>query len=83
MTGSASQSSNVEILAARVHELEDKLSRIVHISDRHSSHDDLDGRHDSTLPIPAGTVAKTRYLGASHWANIIDLVRGSARLPFC
>lgn len=74
-TGSSSGSSSVEWLTARVHQLEEKLAKVVNISEP----------QDAVAPKPVGTtevpikgvISKTRYLGQSHWMNGIDLVSAS------
>ncbi|KJZ79446.1 hypothetical protein HIM_00915 [Hirsutella minnesotensis 3608] len=70
--GSASESSNVEWLVARVHELEEKLARVVHI------HDDVSSpqKHGPAelSKVFTGTVSKTRYFGQTHWMSVRGLL---------
>lgn len=70
--GSASDSSNVDWLIARVHELEDKLANVVHITEPRGN-SFVSGKEDSVAPL-AGVISKTRYFGNSHWITITDLV---------
>ncbi|KAJ6443153.1 fungal specific transcription factor domain-containing protein [Purpureocillium lavendulum] len=75
--GSASDTSNVDWLVARVHELEEKLASVVHITDEQET-----TRNERAEAPLTGTVSKTRYFGTSHWINVIDLVspvRGNLR----
>ncbi|UNI20434.1 hypothetical protein JDV02_006522 [Purpureocillium takamizusanense] len=67
--GSASDTSNVDWLVARVHELEEKLANVVHITSKHDT-----ARNERPEPPLGGTVSKTRYFGTSHWINVIDLL---------
>lgn len=70
---SASDSSNVDWLIARVHELEDKLANVVHISEPKGSGPFTPSKGDTIAPL-SGTISKTRYFGNSHWFNVTDLV---------
>ncbi|EFY85771.1 C6 zinc finger protein [Metarhizium acridum CQMa 102] len=70
--GSASDSSNVDWLVARVHELEDKLANAVHITEP-GGNPFVSGKGDSVAPL-TGIISKTRYFGNSHWINVTDLL---------
>lgn len=72
--GSASESSNVDWLVARVHDLEEKLANALHITEPKTNSRLIAAGEDSVAPL-SGTVSKARYFGNSHWLNITDLVR--------
>ncbi|CAH0058582.1 unnamed protein product [Clonostachys solani] len=67
--------SNVEQLTHRVHHLEEKLAKVVTISNEEASPYSSSQRDSESLP-SNGTVSKTRYFGRSHWMN------GTYTLPF-
>ncbi|KAK7402931.1 hypothetical protein QQX98_011329 [Neonectria punicea] len=72
--GSTSDTSTVDALAARVRELEEKLSERFHISSRKAD-DRLVGpahQEEDEAPIK-GTISKTRFFGQSHWMNGADM----------
>ncbi|KAK2594603.1 hypothetical protein QQS21_007688 [Conoideocrella luteorostrata] len=71
--GSTSEPSNVDYLIARVHELEEKLANVVHISESKNS-SPLFRANVEPVPPRIGIVSKTRYFGNSHWANVTDLL---------
>ncbi|KYK61972.1 C6 zinc finger protein [Drechmeria coniospora] len=77
-TGSASESSNnnVDQLVARVHELEEKLAKVVQISDGQGSA--FGSSAISPVFSHSGTVSKSRYFGSSHWISVADLVTFSS-----
>lgn len=60
--------SNVEQLTHRVHHLEEKLAKVVTISNEDASPYSSSQRDSESLP-SNGTVSKTRYFGRSHWMN--------------
>ncbi|KAH7163548.1 hypothetical protein B0J13DRAFT_616132 [Dactylonectria estremocensis] len=71
--GSTSDGSTVDALAARVRELEQKLSETFLASrladDRLENHREQEHEH---APMK-GTVSKTRFFGQSHWMNGADM----------
>lgn len=76
--GSASQSSSVDALLARVRQLENKLAK-TEISHDISQGEILSHYEESPAPVKGtrGTVSKTRYFGQSHWLSSIELVSSS------
>ncbi|KPM40310.1 hypothetical protein AK830_g6222 [Neonectria ditissima] len=73
--GSTSDTSTVDALAARVRELEQKLSESFHISPSRKTDDQLVGpRYQDEDEAPMkGTISKTRFFGQSHWMNGADM----------
>ena len=68
----------VDWLAARVHHLEEKLSRVVTLGQESEDHESTQGTEFS---VPAkATVSKTRYFGRSHWMNGAAMVKHSSFL---
>ncbi|KAF7544892.1 hypothetical protein G7Z17_g9600 [Cylindrodendrum hubeiense] len=70
--GSTSDTSTVDALAARVRELEQKLSDSFHISRQTADVLEHDEKQDEHAPMK-GTISKTRFFGQSHWMNGADM----------
>lgn len=71
---SASDPPGVERLLARVHELEDQLSRSVSLDLDHAAVDQR--RPHGRLPSRSNAyMSKTRYFSESHWMSLAELVR--------
>ncbi|KAL6860643.1 hypothetical protein ACO1O0_004671 [Amphichorda felina] len=68
---------NVDWLVARVHHLEEKLSKVVNLGGPdENDHESPEGTQSSLACPTNGTVSKTRYFGRSHWMN------GTTLIPF-